>query len=61
VGPIAPLLATEIDFLIPPVGRRRFLVVVFGFEALQARPSLDQCSIDRKMIVGQKAFDLRLR
>jgi hypothetical protein len=61
-GFVGPLLAAEVDFLVPSTASRRWLLTAApGLEALQARPGFDQRSIDREMIVGQKPLELGLR
>ena len=52
----------EVDLGIAPAARRRLAAAIaLGLEALQARPGFHQRAVDREVIRGQQALDLRLR
>src|SRR4030095_4737513 len=55
VGLVGPLLAAEVDFLVPcTVSRRWLLTAAPGLAALQARPGFHPRSLHPTLIVGAK-------
>ena len=64
MGRVRALLATEIGWPVAPAAARiiaAFKRVVLRLETLQRRPRLNQCAVNREMLVRQQPFDPRLR